>query len=617
MAIFNRDFIPSLVLAVLLGAAFATSLFMQGYQDPHYFAVLALLAPALLLSLFRPAPLSSPLPQAGGGTEGGGRLAVPSSGPALCILLLWALNAVAFAFSTVPFTSQIAFCIFSVLPLAFFAAHGMAAAVLRPLLVILGAVTSILAAIAVYHNLTIADGPYHQRAMWPMLNPNALAAVLNLGFLPLAGVAMASRGKIRIFSALLALLAFAGLWATDSRGAILGAVLGLAVLFAFMPSCPSLKEIGASAVSLTAIAVVLPLLSGSGIWARIARLANPAEDHGVHDRLSLLRASWKMFMDHPWIGTGPGTFSFYYPAYREPLGDRSYGHFAHFDPLQMGVEIGFLGPVLFYALLIAILIRTIEAMGTARDSNVKARILIPFATLLAVAVHAHICFPLYLMPVLLACGVLLAVWHSATVEALGNGIFTLNRRLPAIGGAGIVMALMLTLSGTAALGGIAMQKALKLWSGDSSTEEYLVALMRADKIGPESFIDPEIELARLNLRLLDSMPSASEGLKSKTLTETKTLLDTAAHWNKAWAEIDFLRGRVALMEGQEGQALAIWGDGLKKNPTHSATRKQLVIFLRDKGYPKEAATVALEGLKYPHSGEYRDFATSIIKAVRP
>lgn len=603
MAGFNRDIIPSLAIAVFLGLAFTASLFMQGYQDPHYFIALALMAPALLLAFLRTPPLP-----------------IPSSGPVLCILLLWALNAIAFAFSTVPYTSQIAFSIFSVLPLAFFAAHGAGGTTIRSLLVILAAVTAMLAGVAVFHNLTIPDGPYHQRAMWPTLNPNALAAILNLGLLPLAGIAlMAGDRRIQIMAALTALLAFAGLWATDSRGGILAATLGFAVLVAFAPSRPSLKAFGAAAGAVAATAIVLPLLSGSPIWSRIARLATPSQDHGVDDRISLWRASWRMFMDHPWIGTGPGTFSFYYPAYREPLGDRSYGHFTHLDSLQMGTELGFLGPVLFYALLIAVLIRTIEAMQAAQDSGLRARILIPFATLLAIAVHAHICFPLYLMPVLLAGGVLLAVWHNATVEALGNGIFTLNRRLPVMIGAGAMMAVMLLLSGTAALGGLALQKALKLWSGNGSTEDYLLALMQADKIGPESFIDPEIELARLNLRLLDSMgPSVSPELKKKTLMETTMLLDTAAHWNPVWAEVDFLRGRVALLEGEEGKALSIWGDGLKKNPTHFATRRQLALFLRDKGYAKEAVTVATEGLKYPHPAPYREFVATLLKqTTRP
>src|SRR5690606_2195958 len=94
-----------------------------------------------------------------------------------------------------------------------------------------------------------------------------------------------------------------------------------------------------------------------------------------------------------------------------------------------------------YTILIAVLIRTIEAVLQSNPAD-RARILIPFLALLSIAIHAHICFPLFLMPVLMMCGMLLGVWHTATVRVLNHGSAALTK--PWLGTAGsLVTAIIL------------------------------------------------------------------------------------------------------------------------------------------------------------------------------
>ncbi|HEY8191537.1 MAG TPA: O-antigen ligase family protein, partial [Alphaproteobacteria bacterium] len=474
----------------------------------------------------------------------------------------------------------------------------------RALMILAAPVFAALALYALFQYFAYDSGTHALRAHGPLINPNSLASIFNLGLIPFFAAALAAprKGARQAAAAMTALL-FAGLVATESRGGFVAAIAAMTVLCLILR--PGGKAILKPVGMMAAIFVILPLLAHGRLPHRLESMAAPMADPAIAERFSIWRASWRMFLDHPLTGTGPGTFSYYYSVYREPLKDSSAGFFAHLDPLQMGIEMGFLGPVLFYALLIAILVRTIEALGAARDNpGLRLRIAVPFAALLTVAIHAHLCFPLYLMPVLLACGILLAVWHQGTVEAMGNGLSPAPL-WPVRIGAGMIVILLIGLSGSAAAGSYYFQQALKT----KDTTLYLKELARADRLGPKSFIDPEAELARTNLRILEETDSIkSEALKKQMFEETETLLDAASSWNPAWGEIDYLRGRLLMIQGRKGEAFKAWKSGLIKDPEHFPIRRALAEYLQEIGQTDKAVSIVAGGLNYPHPKTYRDFA---------
>lgn len=594
MAIISN--LKALIFAVLLASGFVLSSFMQGYQDIHYAPVLALLSLALVFSLSRPS------------------LALPISGAALCILLLWALYAIAFAFSTIPFISQVSFLIFCAFPLAFLGVSFWGEdqpRLITPLASLSALAFGALAICAIYHALFIPDGLYASRAHWPFINPNSLATVLTIGLIPFAGLALGcAERKRKIILSLITLLLYAGLIATASRGGLLAATIGGAVLLGLNRARWTPRGLAPVALGGVAIFVLLPFLAGNHLWRSLGNLAGPPTA-SVIDRLSLWKSSWAMMLDHPWIGTGPGTFSAYYPAYREMLRDQSAGNFSHFDPLQMGTEMGIVGPILCYALLIAVLIRTIRAMRVLPAAHpLRLWIITPFAALLAVAVHAHICFPLYMMPILLLCGVLLAFWHQATCMALSDdGLIhwtpaNLLQKMGVIAGGVALGCVVLILAGSSALGSFYMQKALH----QTNTQDYLTALAKAERFAPKSFIDPEIEMARINLRLLAGKEIQSPRLQEQWLQETETLLNAAESWNPQWAEIDYLRGKLLTARGEKNAGAAAWESGLRKNPMHFTTRRALAEYFQDSNNPDAAIAVISQGLNYPHPLTYRQWA---------
>lgn len=571
----------NIATGLLLACAFVLSLFYRSYEDPLQFPVIALLAPAFIIALPRR------------------QMIIPSSAPVMALIALTILNLVAFAVSTIPFSSQIALCIFCALPVTFFSLSLQENK--SRITITLAAITGLLALWAVAQTFIT-----NTRAAGPFLDPNMLAAILGIGLICASGLSLEKKSPTFIA---LSFLLFAGLVSTGSRSGLATTLIALAVLLTATPVRIQRKNIILTTLAALAILVVLgaPLLQQLG---EIANISSPS----FTDRLALWHSAWTMALDHPLIGTGPGTFHFYYPAYRNSA-DQSLGTFAHNDPLQMATEMGLAAPILFYILLALILRRTMRALRSTDDPAKRLAILTPFAALLTLALQAHVNYPLYLLPVMIACGALLALWHAATVNVLGHGITTFAtisapRRIAVTFAGMLIMSCILGLSFTSAAGLYYLQKSRT--AADPQTS--LIALGWAEQTAPLSFIDPEIDMARTNLHLIDRTGSIkSSKLKDSLLTDTTRLLDNAAYWNPAWAEIDYLKGEMYQIREQKGPMLESWFTTIRKNPMHFTARKSLALALRSEGRHQDAIDVITDGLKYPHPLPYREWAISFIE----
>ena len=57
-------------------------------------------------------------------------------------------------------------------------------------------------------------------------------------------------------------------------------------------------------------------------------------------RLETYRSTLKMIADHPWFGTGLGTFVWSFPAYRSDVSMWGIWEFAHSTPLELAADLG-------------------------------------------------------------------------------------------------------------------------------------------------------------------------------------------------------------------------------------------------------------------------------------
>jgi tetratricopeptide (TPR) repeat protein len=70
----------------------------------------------------------------------------------------------------------------------------------------------------------------------------------------------------------------------------------------------------------------------------------------LEGRSEMTRATWRMFLDHPWLGVGPGAWRWFQPQYRiESLTFSP--HYAHNDLFQFAAEYGLAGLALLAATL--------------------------------------------------------------------------------------------------------------------------------------------------------------------------------------------------------------------------------------------------------------------------
>jgi O-antigen ligase len=152
--------------------------------------------------------------------------------------------------------------------------------------------------------ITAEEGFRRLRSVYGSPNNAALYLGRALPML-LAGALFATRRRWRAVYAILVLPVALALLLSVSRAAILlGVPASLLVLG--MLAGGHWRWIALGLVAAAAVAIV-PLLS----TPRFAGLLDPGTGT-LFFRLQLWRSSWKMFLDHPWLGVGPDNFLYQY-----------------------------------------------------------------------------------------------------------------------------------------------------------------------------------------------------------------------------------------------------------------------------------------------------------------
>jgi O-antigen ligase len=175
----------------------------------------------------------------------------------------------------------------------------------------------------------------------------------------------------------LAVLLLAGLLASLSRGAWVGAACGVLVLALALGRQARRWAIAALALGLLGL-----VLGGAGLLPGILaeRLASltryltvfdadaaavtPA-NFAVVERMAQIQAGWRMLLAYPLTGVGPGNYTPAYPAFAVGTWYASRGH-AHNYYIHMAAEAGVVGLLAYVALLAGV---AYQAVVTLRRAN--------------------------------------------------------------------------------------------------------------------------------------------------------------------------------------------------------------------------------------------------------
>jgi O-antigen ligase len=135
---------------------------------------------------------------------------------------------------------------------------------------------------------------------------------------------------------------------TYVRSAWLGFALGAASSLVLMKR----RWLPVAALALVLVAATaLP-----GVGERM-RTIGSTTDETTRDRLAMLAAGVRIAADHPWTGVGPGQVKHLYARYATPEALRRSTSHLHNTPLQILVERGVVGLVLWLALFGAFFVR--------------------------------------------------------------------------------------------------------------------------------------------------------------------------------------------------------------------------------------------------------------------
>ncbi len=262
------------------------------------------------------------------------------------------------------------------------------------------------------------------RVKGPLLDTNSFAAWMNLLYFPVLGRFLYLDGRsragffsgkvdpARLFYLLTLLFLGFAFWATYSRGGTLSWICTLLVALVVFRRIPRFRSNLLLLTGITAACyAIFGYLHHYDMLGHLAPAFVTANLSTVSRGLMWL-ATWHMFLDHPWQGTGIGSYFLFYPAYRLPGELGSAGTYAHNDYIEFLAEggianLGFLlvfASVLFYSLYRVLFSGKIKD-PLAEEGRYQAAGLI--LGVFAITGHALGNFIFYNLPLGLLAGILL------------------------------------------------------------------------------------------------------------------------------------------------------------------------------------------------------------------
>jgi O-antigen ligase len=186
-------------------------------------------------------------------------------------------------------------------------------------------------------------------------------------------VSTAPSAKVAIAFAMV-FVCLAALFMTRSRGAVLFSLVALIVGFVtfFRRHLPGRAGLATAFLAAAATALVVLQIMGGGVSVRF-------DFQGLADegRIETYKATLRIIADHPWFGTGQGTFVYAFPAYRSANASMwGVWDMAHNTLLQIAADMGVPIAILVVAAWIAIFAVLVRGALTRRR-----RLLFPVAAL--------------------------------------------------------------------------------------------------------------------------------------------------------------------------------------------------------------------------------------------
>jgi len=230
----------------------------------------------------------------------------------------------------------------------------------------------------------------------PYVNRNHFAGFVEL-VLPLALIPLVLsrvRRERRPAVGLFAVIPIVALLLSASRGGILsfGAELGVLGLFMIFRRTKGKQLVAGGAVLL----VALLLVSWLGVGQILARLSSVQLLEVTAGKRASMRAdTWRIFLDHPLLGTGLGTLQIVFPAY-ETLYDGKIVNHTHNDYLEALAETGIAGGLCCAWFIGVLLAESVKRLRQFNNSFARTLELSGFVACCGFLAHSLVDFDLHI-----------------------------------------------------------------------------------------------------------------------------------------------------------------------------------------------------------------------------
>lgn len=262
------------------------------------------------------------------------------------------------------------------------------------------------------------------RALGPVADPNVYACLLNLAWFPLLAAFFKPHptfGEKTRFAQLVLgtslLLVSLAFFAASSRGAMLAWLLLMPLAFWAFKQLPGFRKNVFISLTLALVSYLIITAITHINLAERATLHYLESDASVSLRLLIWRSTLDMFLAHPWLGTGLGTWGDFYPAYRQAADNSTAGYYAHNDYLQIAQEGGLVTFVLFMCIFAFLALLAFRAISSAKRRPVQIENVGLMLGIMAAYMHASVNFIFYLNYINIIVGLYAArVWQSSQLS---------------------------------------------------------------------------------------------------------------------------------------------------------------------------------------------------------
>lgn len=231
-------------------------------------------------------------------------------------------------------------------------------------------------------------------------------------------------GHVRFLSGafwlFVAVLLFTALVFSRSRMGIVSAVASILLMSGFVASSGRQRRTAVPVVACFLLAgVIMAVWIGADpVISRFEGLSSDIAVSASQGRLRIWEDTFRLIANHPWWGTGLGTFPVAYTNV-QTVHLIAFMNHAHNDYLEVTSELGFLGGILFFGVILHVLGLAVRTFFSSPSQSHRSIALACAGSLVALLMHSFTDFNLYMPGNALVLSTILGLAYSLGQETPG------------------------------------------------------------------------------------------------------------------------------------------------------------------------------------------------------